>query len=1036
MDLLIDGQCLQSASRSRGIGRYTRNLLRGIATARPRWRVRIVQLANLPPIADDDLCGWEVFTFTPPVPVRPFDVHSARVNGLYYGDWLCAHRPDAILLTSLPGEHQTVVPEFTADRRPHVAAVSYDFIPMVFPQWFLSNEVVEAWYRRGVEALLGADTILSISQASADDLHRFFPTWEGRSEVISGAPDPLFAPLAEGEAATHLRRLAARHGIAGEFLLCCASSPDRHKNLDGAVRAYSALPPAVRERHRLVIAGPVRNGSTLAAAIEQSGVANDVTLVGQVSDDELKALYHACRLFLCPSFYEGLGLPVLEALQCGAPVVTSTDSSLPEVGGGVSWLCDTRSPVEFATAIEAALAEPRDARLPLRLAHARKFNWPRTAELTCKAIEAGKLPRKPRVAWVGTPPTALAGDTTHDLPALLRTLAARFDLHVVVESPALAGPDTPGRVISLAQFHWMWGYDLIIYAMVDDHASGFVVPRAVDRPGVVLALSDSLDGLVADALHRHPHIRLAPPPEGEVNGGRLLRAASVGLVDGSTGGLGSAAEADLRFAPGSDPATLVEYLLRVIEERRAADAPWVEQVTGVTAAAVGLKAVGARATSDQMLARWSNLRGRRFADAPASADGRDRVLWVDVSTLFDNIGSYTGITRTVHRLAKSFLARTDTRVGFFRYSRERDGFVGVRPAYVDLLLRQEGNNRDPAWRELSAVPFQADPDDVALFPGFDLGYPHTLQRLWRAVGCGLAFVLYDGLPHKFPQWFTTSSGPLYPAWLANAIQVADLAFCISDCTRQDLRAFADHYGLVATPAAVVRLGDGDLSELTPAASPPFAARLRPPEACGFVMLVSTIEVRKNHALAYQAWRRLLQKHGPVVVPKLVFVGSVGWMTGDLLAQIQHDPVTRDHLVVLSGTSDAELAWLYTNCTLALYPSLYEGWGLPVAEALAFGKMCIASDASAIPEIGGDLVDYHDPHDLPGFLRLVERAIFDPEYRAERERQIAERFRRTHWDDTAAQIVDAVEAHFGPTDTATTTRPLPLGVADAAIKRPA
>ena len=304
---------------------------------------------------------------------------------------------------------------------------------------------------------------------------------------------------------------------------------------------------------------------------------------------------------------------------------------------------------------------------------------------------------------------------------------------------------------------------------------------------------------------------------------------------------------------------------------------------------------------------------------------------------------------------------------------------------------------------------------MALFPGFDLNYPSGVQQLWRSVGCSVAFLLYDLIPHKFPQWFVSSCGPMYGPWLTNALQAADLVFCISDCTRRDLFQFAEEKGLVAPPAVVVRLGDGELSEVTPSPKPVFAPTLRATVGPGYVLLVSTIEVRKNHALVYQAWRRLLQRHGPAVVPKLVFAGSVGWMSADLIAQIENDPSTRGHISIISGTSDGDLAWLYCHCLFTLYPSLYEGWGLPVAEGLAFGKACLASDSSAVPEIAGDLVDYHDPHDLVGYVSLLERLIFDPDYRAERERRVRERFRRTHWTDTVLQMTAAADVLFGTVD---------------------
>src|SRR5690606_23163768 len=92
------------------------------------------------------------------------------------------------------------------------------------------------------------------------------------------------------------------------------------------------------------------------------GVADALRLTGFVTDQELRCLYHLCRVFMFPSYYEGLGLPVVEALRCGAPVVTSNCSSLPEYAGPVSFLADPLEPDSVTAALEAALEEPRHAR--------------------------------------------------------------------------------------------------------------------------------------------------------------------------------------------------------------------------------------------------------------------------------------------------------------------------------------------------------------------------------------------------------------------------------------------------------------------------------------------------------------------------------------------------------------------------------------------------------------------------------------------------------------------------------------------------
>jgi glycosyltransferase involved in cell wall biosynthesis len=171
-------------------------------------------------------------------------------------------------------------------------------------------------------------------------------------------------------------------------------------------------------------------------------------------------------------------------------------------------------------------------------------------------------------------------------------------------------------------------------------------------------------------------------------------------------------------------------------------------------------------------------------------------------------------------------------------------------------------------------------------------------------------------------------------------------------------------------------------------------------------------VRKNHQLSYHVWRRLVEKHGRERVPRLALVGRPGWLTGDLLTQMRSDPLTRDHILLLHDVRDAELAWLYRHCLFTLYPSLYEGWGLPVAESLAAGKYCIASNSSSIPEIAGSLIDYHDPHDSAGCLSLVERALFDGTFLRKREEQIRAGYRITSWRACAAQVLDRIRRHTG------------------------
>jgi glycosyltransferase involved in cell wall biosynthesis len=434
-------------------------------------------------------------------------------------------------------------------------------------------------------------------------------------------------------------------------------------------------------------------------------------------------------------------------------------------------------------------------------------------------------------------------------------------------------------------------------------------------------------------------------------------------------------------------------------------------------------------------------------------------LWVEVTQLLRWRKPLTGMPRVVASLLDAWLDEPGVR--FARYAEASRGLLEVprdelrqelerlrtRPAnppagpspdrppaareawkhrlkrraapWVPRVLRR---GLRAGWRRLRPAPVPPPaappepplvltPADMLLLPEWSWGDPASravLGRAKREQGFRQATVVYDAIPFAAPQFFPEPMRREFLAWLAQSCRAADAIVTISQHSRRDIERFAAQHALPSPPVEVARLGDTllDADEWT------FPVpRLGLGEGEPFVLTVGTIYARKNQWLLYHAWRRLIETHGPAAVPKLVMVGWPWWLSEDLLALIAGDPLTRGHIVVTHDADDHELAGLYRHCLFTVYPSFYEGWGLPVAESLAFGKPCLASGATAMPEVGGPLADYFDPLDLPGFVRLVERMLFDPGHRAARAEQVRARYRRTTWADCARSLRQALAARF-------------------------
>lgn len=177
---------------------------------------------------------------------------------------------------------------------------------------------------------------------------------------------------------------------------------------------------------------------------------------------------------------------------------------------------------------------------------------------------------------------------------------------------------------------------------------------------------------------------------------------------------------------------------------------------------------------------------------------------------------------------------------------------------------------------------------------------------------------------------------------------------------------------------------------------------------GYVLCVSTLEIRKNHLYLLRLWQELLLRKQSFL-PTLVLVGKWGWEIDPFREALEECNYLDGRIKVMAAVTDTVLACLYRNCLFTIYPSFAEGWGLPIGESLAFGKPCIASGVTSMPEVGGDLVRYIDPLDLETGVAAVQEVLNDRPALAAWTERVRERFQQRSWASFAEHLLRATHA---------------------------
>jgi glycosyltransferase involved in cell wall biosynthesis len=265
----------------------------------------------------------------------------------------------------------------------------YDLIPFAYPESYLPDELTRRWFYKRLNVLKRAEFLLTISEYSRREIIKYLDLEPERVINVSAAADPQFVPLFLSDA--QRIDLLARHGIFGEFVMYTGGF-DSRKNLPALVRAYAKLSANIRNDLKLVCVGFIDSHQTefLQALARKSGLrVDELRFIGYVSDNDLVGLYNTCKLLVLPSLSEGFGLPVLEAMACGAPVIASNTTSLPEVVGNKNALFNPLDEASITRKLTQTLTDDAfRARLTRQgLEHCKRFSWSESARRALEAFE-------------------------------------------------------------------------------------------------------------------------------------------------------------------------------------------------------------------------------------------------------------------------------------------------------------------------------------------------------------------------------------------------------------------------------------------------------------------------------------------------------------------------------------------------------------------------------------------------------------------------------------------------------------------------
>ncbi|HBK06746.1 MAG TPA: glycosyltransferase family 1 protein [Acetobacteraceae bacterium] len=383
------------------------------------------------------------------------------------------------------------------------------------------------------------------------------------------------------------------------------------------------------------------------------------------------------------------------------------------------------------------------------------------------------------------------------------------------------------------------------------------------------------------------------------------------------------------------------------------------------------------------------------------------MIWLDVARLLERavVGSFTGIDRVELAYAENLLAIAPERTRFVMLNRWSSRFSLLPDRAIRRFLarvRQAWNDgqiqscRADALRLMGRAvvsPCPADPAAVYLLVSHrHLQRQAALETALRRSGAAFVPLIHDLIPLEFPEYGRPGEADRHRRRIATVRRLANGVVVNSAATGSALASYLP----AERPVLVAPLGV-DVKSL----DVPIDA---PDDARPYFLAVGTIEPRKNHLLLLHLWRRLIARYGERA-PRLLIIGRRGWENENVLDLLDRCEVLRGHVTECGNIHDSTMAGLMHGARALLMPSFAEGFGLPVAEALACRTPVLCSDLPALREAGGNVPDYLDPLDTPAWQAAVMDYAVEPSPRRAEQKARMPEWQPTSWKAHVSAVLD-------------------------------